>query len=356
MNVAMSAGSSWRARGGLSLGSLTALMLWAASAVSSPALAAPTIEARIDGGPWLAAPAVYPLKGQKVELRVPSAPGARIRWFRILPDTATLYHNAEWPWAPRDAYRWLGFDRIGYHREPLPVAEDAWSLVLDTRAGLPQASVFPLPADGGNAGRLTSERIHARHDVGSFWYQVEVVRGAHSESSPGFAPRDARGLPPRVFRVSIRDGDGFLGWLTSFFNVPAVFGSTPYQSENYIGVDCADVLMAAHHRHSSRPLKEDFNVQRLAGSLRIVAEIRVAQGTPERALRFGAQILPGDLIAVRYAGGRVFQHIGALYRDANGNGVLDGEDTVLHVGPEPLHESRLDEGAFDGTVRILRLP
>ena len=43
-------------------------------------------------------------------------------------------------------------------------------------------------------------------------------------------------MSPKVFRVSVRDGEGYVGWLASYFNVPGLFGSVIHQSANYIGV------------------------------------------------------------------------------------------------------------------------
>ena len=55
-----------------------------------------------------------------------------------------------------------------------------------------------------------------------------------------------------------------------------------------------------------------------------------------------------------YEGAAQYQHIETLYRDRNGNGLLDESDLVLHAGPDPLHFSELRSGKFDGTVVILR--
>ena len=47
-------------------------------------------------------------------------------------------------------------------------------------------------------------------------------------------------------------------------------------------------------------------------------------------------MLPGDLVTIDYVGAgdealpRAWDHIGALVADRNGNGVLDGADTLRH--------------------------
>ena len=103
---------------------------------------------------------------------------------------------------------------------------------------------------------------HYREDVGTFWFQIEVQEGGTTWRSPGLEDGDHRGLSPNVFRVSIRGGDGYLGYAASFFNVPGLFGAVPHQSYHYIGVDCADVLMAARARWKGIPLERDYNVAR----------------------------------------------------------------------------------------------
>ncbi len=49
-----------------------------------------------------------------------------------------------------------------------------------------------------------------------------------------------------------------LTWL--FVELSHTFGSTPYQSYNYIGADCADILMAALSRMKNRRLTKDSDL------------------------------------------------------------------------------------------------
>ena len=85
-----------------------------------------------------------------------------------------------------------------------------------------------------------------------------------------------------------------------------------------------------------------------------VVEFEFLEGRTNKELRWGRDICPGDFIAVRYSGRKQYQHIGALFSDANGNSILDGGDLVIHAGPQPLHYSYLKDGNFDGHVAILR--
>ncbi len=189
---------------------------------------------------------------------------------------------------------------------------------------------------------------------GSFWFHAEVASDGIIYRSPGIEDSYYRGISPKVFRMSVRSGQGYIGYLTSFFNVPGLFGSINYQSSNYIGVDCADVLMAALAAWKKKPLKKNYNVAMLVTGLTKVAEFDLSDGKTAKKLRWGTDVRPGDFIAVRYPSHRQYAHIGALYSDANKNGLLDAADIIIHAGPAPLHLSRLKDGNFDGHVVILR--
>lgn len=304
--------------------------------LASPVLGI-SIESRVGAGEWMKSAAIYPLKGEKISLRVAQTPGASIHWYRIVPDVGKLYHNAEWPWNP-GAYHWLGYEKIGYRRCEMVSLKGRWEI-----------DPFADPACGP-----TTPSSHFRRDMGSFWFQVEVQGPTGIERSPGLTESDEKGISPRVFRVSIRDGKGYLGYLSAFINVPAVFGSTPYQNANFIGSDCADVLMAAYFLWKGKlPVKDD-NVGSVIKRFPAVARFRLSRGAPDKDMAWQEAVRPGDFIAVKYEGARMYQHIGALYKDANGNGRLDAEDWVLHAGPEPLHVSRLADGGFDGEVVVVR--
>lgn len=311
--------------------------LSAAMLSAKPQAWALTIESQVADGEWATSSAIFPLKGQRVRLRVAKTPGASIRWYKIVPDIGKLYHNAEWPWNP-GAYRWLGFEKIHYSRCELASLRDQWEIDPFSEAG---------------CGPATASDFY-RSDVGSFWFQAEIEGPDGTQSSPGLEETDNKGLSPDVLRVSIRDGKGYLGYLSSLFNVPAVFGSTPYQCSHFIGVDCSKALMTAFYLSRGKTLTKDENVASLVTRLPVVARFHLVKGEPDKRVLWQKDIRPGDFIAVRYDGANSFQHIGALYGNADHNGLLDAQDLVLQAGPEPLHLSRLSDGSFDGEVVCLR--
>jgi len=295
-----------------------------------------TMELRVDDGAWTAEPDAYPLAGQEITLRVAEQPGAEPRWYQIFPKLDEMYKNANHPWED-DPYQWVGLDSIDYQRVERSDLRGQWQ-------------VKPLARPLRDPDR---SRFHQR-EIGSSWYQVELHGPDGIAISPGIESNDERGLAPQVMRISVRSGEGYVGWLTSFFNVPGLFGSVVKQSSGYVGVDCADVLVAAYHRWKGRPLSKNYNVAMLVELWPRVLELDVEGGEPAEPVTWGEQLRPGDILAVRYPGRAQYQHIGALYQDADGDGLLGGADLVLHAGPWPLQTSRLDQGGFDGHVVVMR--
>jgi hypothetical protein len=310
------------------------------------------IQSSVSGGPWTKSTAIYPLKGQNVVLKVDEVAGANIRWFQIIPDTTKIYKNANLPWE-KEAYQWVGFAKIDYQRIELTHFRGLWEIQLFANEENREIGVEKSTTSGPLQCKVINSRFY-HEDVGSFWFQAEVAKAGTIYRSAGIEDSDYRGLSPQVLRVSIRDGEGYVGYLTSFFNVPGLFGSVTYQSNNYIGADCADVLMAAYGKWKGEPINKNYNVAMLVNQWPKVKEFDLLEGTANKRLKWGRDIRPGDFIAVRYRGSRQYQHIGALYSDANKNSVLDGGDVVIHAGPQALHYSHLEEGNFDGHIVVLR--
>jgi hypothetical protein len=170
-------------------------------------------------------------------------------------------------------------------------------------------------------------------------------------------------ISARVFRYSFRSGDGFLGWLTSWFNVPYLFGSAgkgaSAQAERYVGADCADVLVGALRRAGRREL-EYTSVAGLVDKLDKVAPVaEVKPGAPPTALRFGRDVRPGDLIALDYVGDdgqlpRDWDHIVVVVEDrgpgGKPDGVLGADDLVADSGDG--RALKFDALSDQGHVRV----
>ncbi len=309
-----------------------------------------TIKSSVNGSAWSSDGSIYPLKGEKVVLKVDRAPGAVTRWYQILPDLSKRYKNANFPW-DKDPYKWIGLAKIDYSRKELTQFKGQWE-IEPFRPTNSDSFLSKLASSIPGLNSLGADS-HYHDDVGSFWFQVEVEKDGKTQRSAGIEESDKMGLSPKVFRVSIRDGEGYVGYLTSFFNVPGLFGSVMGQANNYIGADCSKVLAAAYGKWKGKPIDKSYNVSSLVSLLPKLAEFDIVGGKPDKAIKWREEVNPGDLIAVKYPGEKQYQHIGALFADADKDGFLSEDDVVLHAGPDPLNFRTLKAGGFNGHVVIL---
>jgi hypothetical protein len=271
-----------------------------------------------------------------------------VRWSRVEP----LQHHVALPppnegnpaysnavlFGPRHG-RWLGYDTIEYAQTALPEAAGPHLVV---RAA--------TPADARRA-RHTGGLGTMRYAAGVTLLDRDGPDGALTVTTPDATSVERAGVRPDVLRVSFRSGDDLVGWLTSYFNVPNVFASAGHgdrhQTERYQGADCADVIVGAARRAGARlDYTSAAGLGRYApavtGLLWIDAETRQllrADGPEAGApvtLAFGEQVRPGDIVLIDYVGftasSRSWDHVGVLTADRGQRGVLDPEDTLLHIG------------------------
>ena len=249
------------------------------------------------------------------------------------PDPKTkLYANAVL-FGPHHG-KWIGFDRIEYFETPIPDQREPRLQVRDARPSAATGLRRPPPRD-----RLGTLRLAAT-----------VSAGGVTLSTPGLDAAPDGQIGPSVLRYSFRSGDDFLGWLSSFYNVPYLFGSAGRgarsQAERYVGADCADILVAALRRSGLHHL-EYSSVGELVDALPQVAGPSVMNGAPaEPAIAIGGSrgARPGDLIALDYIGvdelPGAWDHIVALVEDRGPDGKPDGQ-----LGPDDLVA---DSGSSDG--------
>jgi hypothetical protein len=308
------------------------------------------MQVSIRGGAWSSEPVATGLSGDAVRLRLASTvpQSASIRWYLVVPDLSRPYNNANPP-GSEGAYRWRGMDAIDYYRVHLPALDNQMEVAPFSHAGPLHAGVRAwLKARGA------SHAARFYHDtIGTFRFEAEIEHRGERWRTPGAADRDHRGISSRVMRVSLGSDNSYLGHLRAYFNVPGVFGSTSAQANGYLGVDCADALMAAFGHHRGKPPIRNYSVAMLVSKARNPRTVDFEQGQViEPSLRWGKDVRPGDFVAVRYPGARTYQHIGALEADQDGDGLLSAADTVLHAGPWPLTSSRLDSGMFHGRLTL----
>lgn len=272
-------------------------------------------------------------------LRPPPARGFSVRWLRVEPrqhHVSTPAPNARNPayanavlFGPHHG-RWLGFDRLEYEAHPVPGAGDAPVLVVDR-------------------ARPSHPRVNVHAGLGTMRYAVWIRWRGRVVRGPGAEAVDRYGIRPAVLRVSFRESDDFVGYLTSYFNVPNVFGSAGpgrnHQTERYVGADCADVLVGAVRRAGARVgYTSASGLTRLARA--VTPRLRLdrsgltyfegARRGQRVRLRFGRDVRRGDLMLIDYLGWagspRSWDHVAALARDRGTRGWLDPRDRVIHMG------------------------
>jgi len=297
------------------------------------------IEHKVDNGVYKQSNSVYLTPDQKVTLRINVSNVQSVKWYQIIPDTSKFYKNANHPWEP-NAYKWIGYGKIDYKQVEIKSFENQKEVQL-TREILEE-------------NRPAGNRYY-NSKLGSFWFEaVATLKSGKVVRTKGVKNIGRKGLSPEVFRVSYMLDNSYLGYLTTFFNVPGIFGSMPYQSRNYIGVDCADVLIATSKVMNKQKNEKNYNVMMLVDKFKTKVKTKVTQGSPQKKLRWGKEFEQGDFIAVKYTPKGRYAHIGMLYGDENANGILDKEDSIINAGPNALHLTPLSKGAFNGTVVILK--
>ena len=297
------------------------------------------ISHKVDDGAYKTSSSVYLKPTQKLKMRFNVKDAKSIRWYQIIPNTSKFYKNANQPWEA-NAYKWSGYGKIDYQRVEIKSFENQKEVELTSK-------ILEENRPKNNP--------YYNAKLGSFWFEVEVVKtNGKIVKTKGINDVEEKGLSPNVFRVSYMASDDYIGYLTTFFNVPGIFGSMPYQSRNYIGVDCADVLVATSKVMNKQENTKNYNVVMLVDKFKTKVKTKIVRGTPIDKLKWGREFKKGDFIAVKYKENGRYAHIGMLYGDENNNGVLDKEDSIINAGPNALHLTPLSKGGFDGTVVILK--
>jgi hypothetical protein len=298
------------------------------------------------------------LGGQKWKAE-PLAPGTRVQWSTVEPHgfrptklgpngaTSDFYSNVS---TESGSFgKWLGYDRVEYFERVVKTWADPATIPALVTSGDPTSQQIP--------------------GLGTIRYKAEVELGGVALASPGAESVDTFGLLPSVHRVSIRNGDDFLGHLSAYLLVPEVFGSAGegrnHQTDRFTGADCADVMVGAM-REKGRPLAYT-NVAGLPAYTKPIAPATELDdfGKPAKPI---TGVALGDLIRIDYGGTlrghtpRAYDHVAALWEDrsdpagpAKGgpDGQLDGFDLVIHMGHPRLKIEPLSAQS-PATIDVLR--
>lgn len=284
---------------------------------------------------------VFVRRGRRIQGRsvLPLAPlGLRIAWWLVEPhqhhvktpppNPGNLAYSNAVLFGPRHG-KWLGFDTLEYHESPIAGAEGPRLVV--------------------NRANPTHPKLQRHGGLGTLRYKATVDWQGVTIASPGAEATSALGIRAEVQRVSFREADDFVGYLTAYYNVPNVFGSAgaglAHQTEQFQGSDCADVLVGAARRAGARMAYT--SVEGLRREARLVTPkllleprgITFAEGPRKgqpAVLRYGTDVRRGDLMLIDYVGwdgsSRTWDHVAVLSRDVGTSGVFDPQDRVMHMG------------------------
>ncbi len=291
------------------------------------------------------------IKGRKIKTN----PSPEIRkqleelvfeWHKIEPEISIIdpYGNSS-----KRTRKWIGWDKINYNNFPhkktkglAPLTADVKPVKLKNYAGLGTMR-FSVRTSTKNKTLKTADE----HDL---------VKGGISE---------------KVLRVSYIKDKTFRGWLTSYFNVPGVYGSATmgsrrdktHQTELYQGFDCADLIVGAErHINSKHKYSYADNIRRQTQFskeylLHWNGVITNKKGKPV-ILRYGKDVREGDLMFFANKGKSRFWHVVVLYKDLSkelkddvssifendikGDGILNAQDLILHYKYAGINVENLD--------------
>lgn len=269
------------------------------------------------------------IKGKKIDTKPWTYEDATITWYKVEAEKSS-YNN----W---DIGKFI-IDLPTYKETKIIEGKD-WSIIADAKP--------------------TDKLKDVNEGLGTMRYKVEVFHNNKTVSTPGKKSINAYGINNDVHRIHFRKDDSFIGWMTSFFNIPYIMGSVAYQVDNYIGIDCADFVIASYNKTGH---KLDYtDVKGLYKYSNVIAKEKHVKITNDdfyhkgKPLIFGKDVKEGDLL--------VFDdcHVGVLYKDkSNPNGEFKGEadgilnqyDIMLHIESDNPKEEVLN---FCTRFSILRL-
>lgn len=270
------------------------------------------------------APAVMLGKKRVGTKPLAQAPRATLAWKRVEP-TSNNISNGDGPTFHYEVIEYATTD----------IAASSASITADVRP--------TLTPDHGNG-------------VGTMRYQLVATQGEKTIASPGIEARRGKssgGLTDAVARVTIRQDDTYLGYLTEMFNQPYIWASAgpsakSHQSEHLEGSDCADfVVYGARRMGADIPYMWTGGLpgvtKLLGGGTRSTDGVyRDAKGTPV------AYTVAGDIVLFP-------RHVGVLVEDRGTIGVLDDQDLMMHtLFDSPKTEPIADSGYADRPVEVRR--
>jgi hypothetical protein len=284
---------------------------------------------------------------------------ADFNWSKVEPII-----DAEHPYENSDPVtrKWKGWDKIKYTTSFFEGTKGLQPILADAR-----------PTTVQNSSGL-----------GTMRYSLELRIGEKSWNTPGEESTTRGGISSEVVRISYKIDDSFLGIITSYFNVPGVYGSAStdrrkpnktHQTEQYQGFDCADLVVGA-----ARQLGQDHRYSN-ANNLRAKTQysdpyLLQTDGTitdldgNEIRLQYGRDVNQGDLVFFADVNSRRYWHVVVLLKDMTseselpeqdvvlndsniGNGWLNGQDAILHYDNVTLSVDQLTGVSYETQKIVL---
>lgn len=195
--------------------------------------------------------------------------------------------------------------------------------------------------------------------LGTMRYKVEFIYNNKKFSTPGKESVNLQGITEDVHRISFRKGDDFIGWLTSFFNLPYIYGSDgktdeDHQTEKNIGADCADLIVGAYRKMGNN-IPYTYSVGLIDFTNTIIEESDLFTDgenfyNSHKLVKYGDDVKNGDLILF----GK--WHVGVIAEDKSNpkgfykgkaDGIFNKYDLMIHtLFDTPSKDSMGDYGRF----------
>ena len=244
------------------------------------------------------------LNGRRLKTRKPGDLEAAVRWYKVEP-AKNSYNNMK-----SEKFSW---DTPSY-TENLIWDVNSWTISADAHPTNTEKDV------NGGAGTMR--------------YKAEIVHDGKVYASPGKESKNKTGVNDKVHRITFRNGDDFVGWLSAYFNVPYIYGSAgangSHQTDRFVGADCADLVIGACRKSGGNlPYTNASGLKNFSDTVVEQSGLETDDGgfyrRGGRKLGYGTDVKTGDLILFGD------WHVGVLMEDANANGVLDRDDLMLHT-------------------------
>ena len=217
-----------------------------------------------------------------------------------------------------------------------------------------------------------TQELKIRQEPGTMRFKIQALIYTKNNpviplrrvNSPGKEEADQFGIPDRVSRLSISDGDSLLGYYRAFYNLPYINLDEPpevegYRIEHFIGGNSFNYLLGTFKLMGYKDLKFGSLDELYRVTDRLFSEVVPdTQGfyhqtsQPHLRIRFGpGGVQVGDIILSGRQGGVISTDKSPA---GTPNGYLDSSDLVTHCWQSKLTEEPMSDAFIPG-FSVLRI-